>query len=255
MKKSLLIVLAIGLGSLAAPSAFAGTAPGSGIAGSAHDMGTSAFVPVGEQDAQSRICVYCHTPHNAVRTNQNGGTLAYSPLWNRVNSEVVSYTGYTNGNMMSEATGSSTNRHNLNAVEGTNSVGISGGSLLCMSCHDGVTALNAYSETSGIDQNPAKTGTALIGTTAAFGNGTGDMSNHHPMGFNYQMVIDNGDNEIASVDTPMLTDGTTIGDLLNGGIMECATCHDVHNSTDGMGANFVWKSDDNSAFCLTCHLK
>ena len=46
----------------------------------------------------------------------------------------------------------------------------------------------------------------------------------------------------------------TISDLLWNGNMECTTCHDVHN-TKNTGEKFLWKSDAQSAFCLTCHLK
>jgi len=79
----------------------------------------------------------------------------------------------------------------------------------------------------------------------------GNLTNHHPIGFVYQDVA-TVDDEIAS---PTATMGNyEIGDLLWQGRMECTTCHDVHN-TKNTGEKFLWISDANSNFCLTCHLK
>jgi predicted CXXCH cytochrome family protein len=67
------------------------------------------------------------------------------------------------------------------------------------------------------------------------------------------------DQEIAGTSTVMVpANGTTIGDLLYGATrtMECVTCHDVHNTANQPGAErFLWRSDNKSNFCLTCHLK
>jgi len=311
MKKTLLVGLAIGLVSVAATSVFAASARrvipaqglsagqdanrnvgGAGIVGSSHDLsnvgGTGASGVAagyatggiaGQYDRQSRICVYCHHPHNAdAATGDTGGQSgtkaaigSYSPLWNRNLSTQV-FAAYSNGSMMdSSATGSVTGtdkRHVLNA--GSNK--LSGVSLLCMSCHDGVVAMNAYSQTTG-SQEGAGTNNAsrVITGTAAF---KGDMSNHHPMGFSYQ-TVQTADKEIAATTTVMvpsaadiassnpnaaLTGTVTIGDLLYGSVsgptFECVTCHDVHNTANAPGAErFLWRSNNQSNFCLTCHLK
>lgn len=296
MKKSLVIGLAIGLASLVSSAAFAGSsAPanlpaqgyanqkntgGAGIVGSSHDMSNAAGTLIGTAsnttatyattDTQKRICVYCHHPHNALSAGTNGGGRtgsetavgAYSPLWNRTTS-TTALTGYDNGIMMGN-TDASDSQHHLNAgVDGTS---ISGVSLLCMSCHDGVTAMNAYSVNSGSTQNAgANQGVSgAITSSAAF---KGNMNNHHPMGFSYS-AVQATDEEIAGVDTvmvpdaaagsPVTTGSVKIGDLLYGAnkTMECVTCHDVHNTANKAGAErFLWRSDNNSNFCLTCHLK
>jgi predicted CXXCH cytochrome family protein len=36
--------------------------------------------------------------------------------------------------------------------------------------------------------------------------------------------------------------------------MECSTCHSVHNKGNG-GETLLWRSDQNSELCLTCHDK
>lgn len=295
MKKSLVIGLAIGLASLVSSAVYAGNSTpvelptqgytgqknfgGQGIVGSSHDMSNTSGALTGASattasyatvDTQKRICVYCHHPHNALSAGTNGGGRtgtdaavgAYSPLWNRTTS-TTALAGYDNGIMMGN-TDASDSQHHLNA--GTAGTSISGVSLLCMSCHDGVTAMNAYSVTSGSTQNKgANEGVSgAITSTAAF---KGDMNNHHPMGFSYA-AVQATDEEIAGVDTIMVPDqnagsmvtsgSVKIGDLLYGAnkTMECVTCHDVHNTANKANAErFLWRSDNNSNFCLTCHLK
>ncbi len=255
---------------------------GTGIVGSSHDMSnvagktvggaswTSAQYSSGGPDVQKRICVFCHHPHNAMASNGKTGyvegatgggasytgTLEYSPLWNRVLS-TTSFVGYSNGIMMGgNSVLGSDKRHALNAADVGGGTKIAGVSLLCMSCHDGVTAMNAYSQTTGSSQNAgANTINSAITSTAGF---KGDMNNHHPMGFQY-VAVQGVDAEIADPNTVMVPGtSTTIADLLYGPnhTMECVTCHDVHNTQNEKGAErFLWRSDNQSNFCLTCHLK
>ena len=287
MKKSLVLGLAIGLVSLAATVSFAGKSAdmgavthtplagdknvgGAGIVGSSHDLSNvgnktgsqAAHVFAGAGDNQQRICVYCHHPHNAFAATGNlgsrdgatAGTLEYSPLWNR-NLSATTFAGYDNGIMMGgTAVNGTDKRHALNAADAGGGTKIAGVSLLCMSCHDGVVAMNAYSQTTGSSLNSGNTGTGgAISSTAGF---KGDMNNHHPMGFNYAAVAA-VDAEIAAT-TVKMVGNTSIGDLLYGAnsTMECVTCHDVHNTANQAGAErFLWRTNDKSNFCLTCHLK
>jgi hypothetical protein len=293
MKKTLLVGLAIGMVSMVATAAFAlesgnGTSKplpaqgytgaknsgGSGIVGTSHDLsgnGTSAsFITTDtDKDAQSRICVFCHHPHNTKKAADMAG--GYSPLWNREMS-TRTFAAYNNGGF-ENTTGTP---HALNAIMAD--TGLSGVSLLCMSCHDGAVAMNAYSVTTGSSRDNAPTILDSYGKNQITNDGSGrgaaflsDMSNHHPMGFDYR-AVQRIDNEIAPVTTVMVpagitqaggdpaATGTTIADLLDGtngsGYMECVTCHDVHNTQNAKGAErFLWRSNNKSNFCLTCHLK
>lgn len=310
MKKSLVIGLAIGLVSVVASSAFAGKSAtlglptaggvtgqknfgGKGIVGTSHDLSNVGNTTAGAAargyaggangDTQSRICVYCHHPHNAYAADNTNGSGAaqtggrtgavaaigsYSPLWNRQMS-TQSFVGYNNGIMMGNSTVTgSDKRHALNAgTSGTTSgsgTSITGVSLLCMSCHDGVVAMSAYSVVTGSTGQNSAAGMA-IGSSAGF---KGNMNNHHPMGFSYA-AVQNDDAEIADESTIMVPDDgqtgqtsitgkTRIGDLLYGAnkTMECVTCHDVHNTANQTNAErFLWRSNNKSNFCLTCHLK
>jgi len=239
MKKTLVIGMALGLGifALSTGNATAGTG-GQGIINSLHDLSGSAY-----GDAQSRICIFCHNPHNAHKVDNN---ITYSPLWNHdITTNVGNFTTYNNGNEPTSG------RNSLNAT-----VGQPGGvSLLCLSCHDGSVAINAYSNNTG-QPGPSGVGdqSITLGSGYQIGGG-GDLSNHHPIGFNYLDVVA-ADPEIAAT-TKQVTSTTTIGDLLYGGTQfECVSCHDVHNTQNAAGAErFLWKSNDHSNFCLTCHEK
>jgi hypothetical protein len=291
MKKTLLVGLAIGFVSMVATAVFAGPSPvrdipaqggiagqknygGNGIVGSSHDLSgmnltaastTAAGFITGSTESQSRICEFCHHPHNTMAESLMTG--GYSPLWNREMS-TKTFAAYNNGGFNN----STDTPHALQAV----STGLSGVSLLCMSCHDGVVAMNAYSQTTGTEDGSPTIVQGAITSSAGFSGrgGASDMSNHHPMGFNYA-AVQAVDNEIAAVDVPMVPTGLTvaggdfsavntgvaIGDLLDGtngstGNMECVTCHDVHNTQNAPGAErFLWRSNKGSNFCLTCHLK
>lgn len=292
MKKTFVLLLAIGVSCGAAQNVTAKSADaglvvhihlssdknvgGAGIIGSSHDLSNVGNLPgsiasnkfVGTGDNQNRVCVYCHHPHNAYAASGNAmynhdgkmttGSAEYSPLWNHSMSQ-TSFVGYSNGIMMGggDTNDTSDQRHMLNAAEVGDGTKIAGVSLLCMSCHDGVVAMNAYSQITGSLANmgnPSE-GTPITQSTAAF---KGDMNNHHPMGFSYQ-AVQNVDAEIAATDTIMVAESNlTINDLLFGSekTMECVTCHDVHNTSNQTGAErFLWRSNDKSNFCLTCHLK
>lgn len=81
----------------------------------------------------SEVCVFCHTPHHSVKNDVTFagvmGTLAATsfgeaPLWNRQAKAGNTYVGY-------------------GATIGGTTVGAPGGvTLACLSCHDGVTALD-----------------------------------------------------------------------------------------------------------------
>jgi predicted CXXCH cytochrome family protein len=138
-------------------------------------------------------------------------------------------------------------------------------SMLCLSCHDGTTATNAYGYSG--NSSPGKgTGGIFVGARATIGGPVGggnDLSNHHPIGFNYDLAQGNDDELAPSSAAGYLTHATlgtkangpkTINELLWNGNVECVSCHDVHNTKNG-GDKFTWVQDQQSAFCLTCHLK
>lgn len=212
-----------------------------GISGTAHDFSDNTdFNTTGE------ICKVCHTPHNANIGGDNG------PLWNRTSLTSATYTLYSG-----TAVGSELNH----TITGTS---VSGVSKLCLSCHDGTIALDAFGGATG-------TATKGIGTlypTRNIGGGTvggttADLSNDHPVSFNVTSAAVTADTKLNSFNGTAHTIGTTALPLFAAGAendrLECATCHDVH---DDAGNNFLLRMPQTvadagtpSGLCLNCHNK
>ncbi|MBI5558017.1 MAG: hypothetical protein HY885_10290 [Deltaproteobacteria bacterium] len=272
MKKSLLLAAAFGV--IAAGTALAQNSTtgsfnadaGAGIVGSKHDLSIATGIGAlyGQTDQLDRICIYCHAPHHAINEADAAG-IKYLPLWNHgVTTQFYNtyQSDFGDGPAASGLNGVGTvsninqfaDRHLFN---GDATLGEPGSvSRLCLSCHDGTVAINEY----GFDPGRAESrgaATHFIADQFKIGGG-GNLTNHHPIGFSYLDVALH-DDEIAAPDTVInglaTKEQTTIRSLLYAGeMMECVTCHDVHN-TKNEGETFLWKSDRNSGFCLTCHIK
>jgi predicted CXXCH cytochrome family protein len=191
-----------------------------GITGSEHDFQAEGW-------AGGEICIVCHVPHD-------GDTTLEAPLWNHDTTSVTDYTVYSN-----PAT--------LDAT-----VGQPGPvSLLCLSCHDGTVAVDAFGGSAG--------GTLILVSTDAGYVGQ-DLSDDHPIGFTYDTALsttDPGLNDPASTDAGIaLKPGNIDVALLFGAgndQLECASCHDPHEAA---GASpMLRKSNAGSDLCLTCHNK
>lgn len=290
MKKRMMLTVALGLGvfALCAGSADAGSRPGSGIVNSLHDLSTDdGGYPTGgfDGDKLGRVCIYCHAPHHTIKPGATGDLRSdYVPLWNRPFTQASSFKLYSNGSNPGKGS------HESQAMSDFTANGITtpgAVSMLCLSCHDGTVALNVYGSTQmanaswteadqsyvqntgsigAADYNwySANTGHPTTGVAldagveynigGVVGSSEVDLSNHHPIGFDYTYA-EAEDHEIATVATLFGTTGVSIGDVLYNDYMECVTCHDVHNSTQNMGEKFLWTSNEDSAFCCTCHLK
>jgi hypothetical protein len=202
----------------------AGTASAD-INGSAHDLQT-------EIASLDDICTICHAPH----ANQN---LDGELLWNRADSaNEGSYTVYDSPSM--EAPGGQPGPV----------------STLCLSCHDGDVAVDSFGGVNGTATLASFTRANASGQTA-FG---ASLGNDHPIGMTY----DTGDAEL-QLTTNAITfndgasTGGTVADLLFTNVVECASCHDVHNTQSAGGALgdglLRVANDANSALCTSCHNK
>jgi len=260
-----LLVVALGLSLASTAVAFTGSyVPGSGINGTVHDLGSShnGMNYTNPADTLSRICIFCHAPHNTYKLSPaNGGPGAgvgsgpqapdafdYLPLWNHeLTGNYASYTMYQNGTG-APTTGPKASQAIQNGMEPGST------SLLCLSCHDGSVAVNSYGNSSQPTASQS-TGTAFIGATYVIGKDN-YLGNHHPIGFDYD-AVSAVDTEIRAADTATLGSAGTVRDHLLGAgntKMECGTCHSVHNKGN-TGENLLWRSDVNSQLCLTCHDK
>lgn len=236
--------------------------------------------------AETQVCVFCHTPHNAAPTSSTPGF--NKPLWNRATN--TGYTRYTSASLDATANG---------YIDQPG-----GSSLLCLSCHDGTVALGE------VRVLPKNTGTPSTNTSitmdggittmpAGYGANTGytriigkDLSNDHPISITYDDTLAINDGELVRMDTSQRDVGPTIPNTpvvygavigvrtigggqkpllplertgTNGaGQVQCATCHDPHRNKSkflrlnrfqanaGPAATF---NKDNDIICLACHNK
>ena len=252
MKKILASVVALGC-LAAAGSAIAGVPAATGVNGSVHDMNT--FIVGNNADSMARVCVFCHTPHHA-QSNLAGGDTA--PLWDRDASQ-LNYQPYVWVTPANQGTDADSNAFAI--VDP-----LAGPSRLCMSCHDGVVAVDSHGGTM------SQVGSGAVVTARA--NLGADLTQTHPIGFDYIQIktrrnaiagivsasagatdseIVDETNFFATEVTPVMAQGNAtnqgvynpvvraggsgvgtahkrIKDVLFGGnIMTCASCHEVHN--------------------------
>ncbi len=182
------------------------------IVNSAHDLSAMGPGPIRAVD-ESRICIFCHTPHNAA---------PQTPLWNRENPR-THYRIYE----------SSTTDARIDQP--------SGPSKMCLSCHDGSMALgNVLS---------APTPHPIVTTARTIPPGTKDLTNDlsddHPVGFRYDRALANADSQVRPPEV-------ISGELPLGahGEVHCTTCHDPHDNELG---SFLRISDRMATICVTCH--
>jgi predicted CXXCH cytochrome family protein len=181
------------------------------VIGSKHDVGGTG-------------CKSCHASHDGAKST--GGTDAGSGrilLWDR-NFSTTTFGTYDSPSMQNKAVeiggatplGNTENRMN---------------SMLCMSCHDGVTS------------------TAVIAATAptAIGNPTNSfgLQNDHPVNMSHDPTKNTGLAPVASV----ISGGLVLYGAAN--TVQCSSCHTTHDPTNG---SFLRKANINSAVCTTCHL-
>jgi predicted CXXCH cytochrome family protein len=226
--------------------------PGVGINGTPHDLGSAhngMNYTASPPDPQQRICIFCHAPHNTYRLAGTPGVgpvadaaFDYLPLWNHTLQADTSYIMYDNGPGAPQ-----TGHQASQAIESGMSPGST--SLLCLSCHDGSIAVNSWGNTS---QATLSRGNAFMAPAYQIGAQKA-LTNHHPIGFNY-LVVQAGDVEIRDPSTAMLTADSFVIDHLYNENLECGSCHSVHNKGN-TGEKLLWRSDQNSELCLTCHDK
>ena len=162
--------------------------------------------------SESEICIFCHTPHSSRPSG---------PLWNR-NDPGTTYTLYSS--LTLDAT--------ITQPDGS--------SILCLSCHDGTIALGTLvSRTTDVDFSGGITTMPTVR-----GNLTTDLSDDHPISFAYTSAVASGDGQ--------LKDPSAIGMLvqLENGKVQCISCHDPHNDTNG---KFLVATKEFSTLCLECH--
>ena len=191
--------------------------PKTGLAGSTHDIGG-----IG--------CKSCHAPHNGAAANGGPQSTGQILLWARAFPAASNTFGvYDSATMKNKAV-------DLGGSALTTSTDVRMYSLLCLSCHDGVTS----------SFSPAMRSTNSIGSKAAFGQGAFEslgLSNDHPVNMTYDPTKNTSLQPVATVSASLPLYGST-------NTMQCGTCHDPHNDVN---TNYL-RQANNTAHCTTCHL-
>lgn len=254
-KKHISLVVA-----LAALMGLAGTAIAlpNGVMYGPHNLGTTGSGNFAG-GTETEICIYCHTPHNAEAGQKF--------LWVR-QGQTASFALYTAS-------------PTLNFTKA--GAQLSDVSKMCMSCHDGATALNSManprpgmvSNRLGDVWDPSFTGEwgPNIGEWGVDSGGSGgNLTNDHPVSFNYDQSYAA---ESAAGTLYPINDAKAKGLVFWGpgqNMVECVTCHDPHvnygswysrepgrqhslGTFDRSLAPFLRRSNASSGLCFSCHNK
>ncbi len=171
---------------------FAGSAALGAVTGTPHDL--RGRLGIDEE------CLPCHVPHSAVSATAG-------PVWNhRLSSATFTRKGQT--------------------------VQLTGTTKLCMSCHDGVTAVGSLGNQVG---NDPLSGPAAIGT---------DLTASHPVSVSYA--------EACAARPGVFRPTAGVTNFLEDGRVECGSCHEPHGTTHLH--HYLRVTPDASALCRTCHV-
>lgn len=190
---------------------------------------------------ETQICIFCHTPH---------GATPESTLWSRPSPTTVSFPTY----------GGVLDIYSIAGAQYTSGVTQpSGASKLCLSCHDGLTAVG----TTVNDSLPiTMVQDTILDPTKFFENGGRDFALTHPVSFVYTDCLSAGN---VCYELNQITPGTftypTDPTFLDGNSrMQCTSCHNPHLDTnDGTYSLPFWKvysgtdTTDYDTVCQQCH--
>lgn len=183
---------------------------------------------------ETQICVFCHTPH---------GATPQTPLWNRPSPDTMgnfptfnaiyvqdfsTNFGIDDTNALGASTVVATTKYDANQTYGEYP---NGATKLCLSCHDGVTAIGTLANGRTIQMAAGKDTLKNAGSAMFWDpvNGGGmDFSRSHPVSFVYTDAVAvylggvKTEGYVSSVPTAILDSQSR---------MQCTTCHDPHLDT------------------------
>ncbi len=252
MKNRIICLVSIVLVVAGAPRA----AVASGVADTKHDLNFSSNT-VYFSGSTTDTCGFCHTPHGALSYSENVG-----PLWNQENTEsavqdnAIIYNSDTIDMIRQD--------FDINTF-----YGIGGASNACLSCHDGVQAMDTLARgmsASGAFGQGTDTDESIVNSSDAdLGAGPGgpsditgivDLSDDHPVAIEYDNARDTKFNPNPEDDF-----GRTLLHAPDDTV-ECTSCHNPHEAdvdNDGRDTGtdrpFLRMGNENSKLCFECHRK
>ncbi len=197
------------------------------VINSKHDLSAGSATTGPKASSETQVCVFCHTPH---KPGLN------VPLWNKTQTSQT-FTFYSS-NYANSYLGMTA--PTMTELAGTRT-------KLCLSCHDGVTALG------GVYNLGGSPGTiAVTGALSAAANIGVDLSNDHPVLYDVKPGAGppTAPGTNAEIQLPLAGDKVKVYGATNR--VECTSCHDPH---DNQFTKFLVKSNASAALCTTCHMK
>lgn len=175
-------------------------------------------------DTETQICIFCHTPH---------GARSIAPLWGRPDSDSTATFGIRAGLQISNAAIVDTTLYST-AADYPN-----GATKVCLSCHDGVTAMGILANGDEIEM------ASDLATEI-------DLTTSHPVSFVYNSAVKNFLGGAYIWPTTAYLDSESR--------VQCTTCHQPHQDTIGFGGGSYpfWRvgsgsAADYGAVCQSCH--
>jgi len=195
------------------------------VINSKHDL-SAGSASTGPKATENRIsCLFCHAAHRPA---------ALSPLWNRSDSE-VQFTFYSSNYLNNYLGIKSPTMSDLNVSK----------TKLCLSCHDGVTALGSLFN---IAPNSLQM-TGAMGESFVIG---ADLSNDHPVLYDVKPGAGPPTSPGTDPEIQLPPEGDPVKVYGPTNRVECVSCHEPHDNTYG---KFLVKSNENAALCTSCHQK
>lgn len=220
-----------------------------GIASTKHNLSTSGQGTV-KAESEERICVFCHTPHNAMTDLGGVGV----PLWNHTLSSAT-YQLFSSATLLSPS---------------SPTIQPDGSSRLCLSCHDGTVAVASVINIGSSRGAITMSGTSEHGELLPGPNRYGtDLSGEHPISIELNdslkadketqciqgLVIYKVCNPPASSKIPLKKTNNRYGGVTSGIGVQCSTCHDPHEDPVPGVTQFLRLGDKNDfdVLCSECH--
>lgn len=171
-----------------------------------------------------QICIFCHTPHHAS---------SEGPLWNR-NASARTFKNFSSATLIIDDA----------AMKDFADYGQpTGSSRLCLSCHDGVTAIGALFSTPG--------NIPMFNDKDSIGYET--YSSHHPVSFKYNLSVIGELNKIKPVEFKW--DNSKGVKLDKADRVQCTSCHDPHQDKSDVADSThpFWVTNNYQNVCMSCH--
>ncbi|MBI5208412.1 MAG: hypothetical protein HY927_00400 [Elusimicrobia bacterium] len=195
------------------------------VINSKHDLSFDSATTGPKAVSEKDTCVFCHNSHKPA---------IVKPLWNRSNS-AQTFTFYSSNYLNTY----------LGMAQPTMADLAGSKTKLCLSCHDGVTALGAV-------YNLAPNTIAMTGAMGAAAILGTDLRNDHPVLYGVKPGAGPPTQPGTNPEIQLPPGGDAVKVYGANNLVECTSCHNPHDNQYG---KFLVKSNANASLCTTCHVK